>query len=180
MSRIFATVALLACAAPTLPADRLPLNLYGRSATGSHGMVAAAKPEAAQVGVDILKQGGNAVDAAVATGFALGAVEPNATGIGGGGFMVIRMAAMKDAVVVDFREVAPAAARPDLYQLDAQGAVLDQAAAVGGLASGVPGEVAGLLYALEHYGFRKLTRAQVLQPAITLAHQGFTVTPILN
>ena len=172
--------ALLTWAVPALLADRMPLRLYNRSATGAHGVVAAAKPEAAQVGIDILKQGGNAVDAAVAVGFALGVIEPNATGIGGGGFMILRQAGMRSAVVVDFREVAPAAARPDLFRLDAEGKVQDKAAEEGGLAIGVPGEVAGLLYALEHYGSGKLTRAQVLRPAITLARKGFTVTPVLN
>ena len=153
-----------------------PLNLYGRGASGANGVVAAAKPEASQVGIAILKAGGNAVDAAVATGFALGVLEPNANGIGGGGFMIVKMAAMKDAVVIDFRPTAPAAATPDMYPLDERGRPVGNASVEGGLASAVPGEVKGLLYALDHFGSKKLTRAQVLQPAIDWAERGVPVT----
>jgi gamma-glutamyltranspeptidase/glutathione hydrolase len=155
---------------------QVPLNLYGRAANGEHGVVAAAKPEASRVGVDILKRGGNAVDAAIATGFALGVLEPNASGIGGGGFMIIKLARMNEAVVIDFRETAPGAARPDLYRFDADNHVVGNASVVGGLAVGVPGEVAGLLYALEHFGSGRLSRAQVLQPAIDWANKGIPVT----
>jgi gamma-glutamyltranspeptidase/glutathione hydrolase len=153
-----------------------PLNLYGRGATGAHGVVAAAKPEASRVGAEILKMGGNAVDAAVATGFALGVLEPNASGIGGGGFMVVKLASMKEAVVIDFRPTAPSAARPDMYALDERGRAVGNASVEGGLASAVPGEVKGLLYALDRYGSKKLTRAQVLQPAIDWAERGVPVT----
>ncbi len=153
-----------------------PVNLYARGAQGGHGAVAAAKPEASQVGVDILKKGGNAVDAAVATAFALGVLEPNASGLGGGGFMIVKLAGMKDAVVIDFRETAPAAARPDMYALGADGKVLNAANVVGGLASGVPGEVAGLLYGLEKFGSKKLSRAQIIQPSIDWAKKGIPVT----
>ena len=175
MKRTLTLVALLAGATPMLLA-KLPLNLYGRSATGAHGVVAAAKPDASQIGVNILKAGGNAVDAAIATGFALGVLEPNATGIGGGGFMIVRLANMKEAVVIDFREIAPAASKPDMYKFDDKGKVVNNASVVGGLAVGIPGEVAGLLYALEHYGSGKLSRAQILQPAIDWANKGYTVT----
>jgi len=153
-----------------------PLNLYGRGATGANGVVAAAKPDASRVGIEILKRGGNAVDAAVATGFALGVLEPNASGIGGGGFMVVKLAGMKEAVVIDFRPTAPAAATPDMYKLDERGRAVGNASVEGGLASAVPGEVKGLLYALEHYGSKRLTRAQVIQPAVDWAERGVPVT----
>ncbi|MFO7691858.1 MAG: gamma-glutamyltransferase [Vicinamibacterales bacterium] len=174
--------AVLAAAAALLIARQVhvhaqtPLNLYGRGATGANGMVAAAKPEASHAGIQILKMGGNAVDAAVATGFALGVLEPNASGIGGGGFMVIKLAGMNEAVVVDFRPTAPAAATPDMYKLDERGRPIGNASVEGGLASAVPGEVKGLLYALEHYGSKKLTRAQVIQPAVDWAERGVPVT----
>jgi gamma-glutamyltranspeptidase/glutathione hydrolase len=173
-----ASAACLAVLVAALPAQtaRTPLNLYGRGASGANGVVAAAKPEASRVGVEILKMGGNAVDAAVATGFALGVLEPNASGIGGGGFMVVKLASMKEAVVIDFRPTAPAAATPDMYKLDERGRAIGNASVEGGLASAVPGEVKGLLYALEHYGSKKLTRAQVIQPAIDWAERGVPVT----
>jgi len=179
MKRTLTLVALLACATPMLLA-KLPLNLYGRSATGTHGVVAAAKPDASIVGVNIFKAGGNAVDAAIATGFALGVLEPNATGIGGGGFMIIRLANMKEGAVIDFREIAPAKSTPDMFKLDDKGHVINDASTVGGLASGIPGEVAGLLYAFEHYGSGKISRAQLLQPAIDWATNGYTVTVNLS
>jgi len=157
-----------------------PVNLYGRNAQGTVGVVAAAKPEASQVGVDILKKGGNAVDAAIATAFALGVLEPNASGVGGGGFMVIKLANMNEAVVVDFRESAPAGAKADMYKIGEDGKVVNAANVVGGLASGVPGEVAGLLYGLEKYGSKKLTRAQIMQPAINWAKKGIPVTVNLS
>jgi gamma-glutamyltranspeptidase/glutathione hydrolase len=153
-----------------------PLNLYGRGVSGVNGVVVAAKPEASQAGIEIFKMGGNAVDAAVATGFALGVLEPNASGIGGGGFMILKMAKMKEAVVIDFRPTAPAAATADMYKLDERGRPVGNASVEGGLASAVPGEVKGLLYALENYGSKKLTRAQVLQPAIDWAERGVPVT----
>lgn len=175
MRRHLTLVALIVSAASLLVAQ-VPLNLYGRAANGKNGVVAAAKPEASQVGVAILKKGGNAVDAAIATGFALGVLEPNASGIGGGGFMIIKLAKMKEAVVIDFREVAPGAAKPDMYKFDDKGKVVDNASVVGGLANGVPGEVAGLLYAFDHYGSKKITRAQLIQPAIDWANKGIPVT----
>ena len=157
-----------------------PVNLYGREAQGTVGVVAAAKPEASQVGISILKKGGNAVDAAVATAFALGVLEPNASGLGGGGFMIVKLANMKEAVVVDFRETAPSAAKADMYRIGEDGKVAAAANVVGGLASGVPGEVAGLLYGLEKYGSKKLTRTQIMQPAIDWAKKGIPVTVNLS
>ncbi|TFG84143.1 MAG: gamma-glutamyltransferase, partial [Spirochaetales bacterium] len=95
---------------------------------------------------------------------------------GGGGFMIIKLVNMKEAVVIDFRESAPAASTPDMYVYGADGKIIGNASQVGGLASGVPGEVAGLLYALDNYGTRKIKRDKALAPAIKLAEEGFPVT----
>jgi gamma-glutamyltranspeptidase/glutathione hydrolase len=134
-------------------------------------MVVAAEPLATDAGVEIMKAGGNAVDAAVAVGFALAVTYPYAGNIGGGGFMLIRMAG-GDAVVIDYREEAPAAASRNMY-LNAQGELIPKASTVGPLAVGVPGTVAGLALAEQKYG--KLGLARVLVPAIRLAEEGFTV-----
>lgn len=149
------------------------INL-NRDVIGTNGVVAAAKPDASQVGVEILKKGGNAIDAAVATGFALGVLEPNASGLGGGGFMMVRFAKTGEVAFIDFREEAPKAATADMYALDADGKPVNNATVVGGLASGVPGEVAGLLTALEKYG--TMSPEQVIEPAIQLAEKGIPVT----
>ena len=151
-----------------------PLDLYGRGANGSNGVVAAAKPEVSQIGVDILKNGGNAVDAAIATAFAISVFEPNASGIGGGGFMLIRMAGTGKTIVIDFREQAPASATPEMFVLDENGRVVDDEITIGGKASGVPGTVAGLLKALDDYG--TMTREEVMAPAIKYAKEGIPVT----
>lgn len=174
MKKLIVSLVLLAAVLGTLSAQ-LPVNLYGRAAAGPNGVVAAAKPEASQVGIEILKKGGNAVDAAVATGFALGVLEPNASGIGGGGFMIIKMKDMKEPVVIDFREMAPGKATPTMY-LGPDGKVIPNSTIEGGLAVGVPGEVKGLLYALEHFGSGKLNRAEILMPAIEWALKGIPVT----
>lgn len=175
MKKVLAAFVLAAFALASAFAQS-PVNLYGRAAQGTRGVVAAAKPEASQVGVDILKKGGNAVDAAVATAFALGVLEPNASGLGGGGFMIIKMAKMKEAVVIDFRETAPAAATADMYKFGEDGKIVGNASVEGGLAVGVPGELAGLLYALENYGSKKMTRDKVIGPAIEWAEKGIPVT----
>ena len=140
--------------------------------TGRNGMVASAHPEASQVGLTILKAGGNAVDAAVAVQFALAVVYPGAGNIGGGGFMVYRDNAGK-AYSLDYREKAPAAATKDMY-LDSVGNVRPGLSISGHLASGVPGSVDGMAEA--HKRFGKLTWAQVLQPAVDLAANGFALT----
>ncbi|NLH22871.1 MAG: gamma-glutamyltransferase, partial [Methanothrix sp.] len=155
-----------------------PSNLYGRSARATNGVVAAAKPEASQVGVDILKKGGNAVDAAIATAFALGVLEPNASGLGGGGFMIIKLVDMAEPVIIDFRECAPLKATPDMFKYNARNQVIGNENAIGGKASGVPGEVAGLLYALERYG--TMSRAEVIAPAIEWAEKGIPVSANLR
>jgi len=167
---------ILAALTASLAVAQTPVNLYGRAAQGPNGVVAAAKPEASQVGLDILKKGGNAVDAAVATAFALGVLEPNASGLGGGGFMIIKLASMKEAVVVDFRETAPAASTPDMFKYGEDGKVIANASVVGGQAVGVPGELAGLLYAFDNYGSKKLKRDAIIAPAIAWAEKGIPVT----
>ena len=155
-----------------------PDNLYGRHAEGKNGVVAAANPEASKIGVEVMKKGGNAVDAAVATAFAISVFEPNASGIGGGGFMLIRMAKTGKTVVIDYREKAPAKATPDMFVLDENGKVVNDEITVGGKASGVPGTVAGLLTALEKYGTMK--RADVMAPAIKYAGEGIIVSKNLE
>ena len=139
-----------------------------------HGMVATQEATATKVGVDILRKGGNAVDAAVAVGFALTVTLPRAGNIGGGGFMMVHMAGGGDTVAIDYREMAPAGATQDMY-LDASGNVDKQRARFSYLSVGVPGTVAGMALALEKYGTMSL--AEVIAPAIYLAREGITVTP---
>jgi len=146
-------------------------------ATGRAGMVATATPLATEIGLEILQQGGNAVDAAVAAAFALGVAEPNASGLGGGGFILIRFARTGETVYIDYREVAPGAARPDMY-LDPDGRVRPGSTTVGHLAVAVPGTLAGLHMALTRYGTMSLK--QVMAPSISLAERGYTVTKTLS
>ncbi|WP_272538983.1 gamma-glutamyltransferase [Providencia sp. PROV197] len=136
------------------------------------GMVVSSQHLASQIGADILKSGGNAVDAAVAVGYAQAVVNPCCGNIGGGGFMTIHLADGKD-LFINFRETAPAAASADMY-LDKDGKLIKDASLYGYLASGVPGTVKGLDYALEKYG--TMSRQQVMEPAIKLAREGFTLT----
>src|SRR5271167_3613055 len=136
-----------------------------------HGIVVSAHELASRAGIEMMQAGGNAVDAAVATGFALAVVYPQAGNLGGGGFMLIRMADGKTNFI-DFREEAPAAATANMY-LDAQGNVIDGASEYGYKAIGVPGSVAGLVHAEKKYG--KLTLPQVMAPAIRLARDGFAL-----
>ena len=138
-----------------------------------HAMVVTIHHSATDAGVAILRQGGNAVDAAVAVGFALAVVYPAAGNIGGGGFMLIRDKHGKTHFL-DYREKAPAAASRDMY-LDAQGNVVPGMSLVGYQASGVPGTVAGLTYAQEHFG--RLTLAQDMAPAVRLATDGYVLSP---
>jgi len=135
-------------------------------------MVASVHREASEVGVDIMKRGGNAVDAAVAVGFALAVVYPDAGNIGGGGFMLFR-SADGEAHFVDYREKAPAKSTADMY-LDKDGNVVKDLSTLGYKAIGVPGSVAGMVYAQKHWG--KLPLAQVMQPAIRLARDGFMLS----
>jgi gamma-glutamyltranspeptidase / glutathione hydrolase len=156
--------ALVVAPTPTL-ADHNPVH-------APHAIVVSIDELASKAGAEIMQAGGNAIDAAVATGFALAVVYPQAGNLGGGGFMLVRMADGKTHFI-DFREEAPAAATAGMY-LDAQGNVIDGASEYGYKAIGVPGSVAGLVYAEKKYG--KLTLPQVMAPAIRLARDGFALT----
>ncbi|HEY5509028.1 MAG TPA: gamma-glutamyltransferase, partial [Paludibacter sp.] len=150
------------------------LNLFSAAFAVDYknGMVVSAHPEASKVGIAILKQGGNAIDAAVAVEFALAVVYPNAGNIGGGGFMVYR--ASSGAVsALDFRETAPSKASSDMY-LDKNGDPVSNLSQYGSLAAGVPGSVAGMVEAHVKYG--KLAWRKLIEPAIQLAGQGFHIT----
>ncbi len=159
----------------TLAALLVSGSLYAASnpaVEAKNGMVVTSQYLASQVGVDILKKGGNAIDAAVAVGYAEAVVNPCCGNIGGGGFMTVHLANGKDTFI-NFREMAPAAASANMY-LDAQGNIKKGASLYGYLAVGVPGTVMGLDHAQRAYG--KLTRAQVMAPAIKLARDGFVLT----
>jgi gamma-glutamyltranspeptidase/glutathione hydrolase len=152
-------------AAPSLLASTHPAH-------AQHGMVVSVQELASRVGAEIMQSGGNAVDAAVATGFALAVVHSSAGNIGGGGFMLIRMADGKTHFL-DYREKAPAAASRDMY-VDAQGNVIPGASEVGYKSIGVPGSVAGMVYAERKYG--KLALKQVVAPAVKLAREGYALS----
>lgn len=159
---------LTACTVSTLPAFAYDF----RPTHAQKAMVVSIHPDASQAGLEILRKGGNAVDAAVATGFALAVVHPAAGNIGGGGFMMVRMA-NGTVHFLDYREKAPKAATRDMY-LDAQGNVIPDVSLVGYKAVGVPGSVAGLVYAQQHWG--KLPLKTVMEPAIRLAKEGIRLT----
>jgi gamma-glutamyltranspeptidase / glutathione hydrolase len=139
------------------------------------GMVVAQEKTAARVGADILRRGGNAIDAAVATGFAMAVTYPRAGNLGGGGFMVIHLAARHEDVAIDYRETAPGAITSDIF-LGADGKPDAAKSRDSALGIGIPGTPAGLALALEKYGSGKFTLAELLQPAIDLARNGFLVT----
>ena len=134
-------------------------------------MVVAQEKIAARIGADVLRRGGNAVDAAVATGFAMAVTYPRAGNIGGGGFMVIHSADRHEDIAIDYRETAPAATTPDIF-LGADGKPDNAKSRDSALGIGVPGTVAGLALALEKYGSGKFTLAELLKPAIELARDG--------
>ena len=138
-----------------------------------NGMVSAQDAIAAEVGRDILARGGNAVDAAVATGFALAVTHPQAGNIGGGGFMLVALADRDEVIAIDFREMAPTRATRDMY-IGADGNVDNKLARFSRLSAGVPGSVMGFLDALETYG--TMSRKQVMAPAIKLANRGFVAS----
>ncbi len=158
-------VALAAGLLGAWPLSAAPL----RPAHAAHAMVASEHELASNAGVAVMKEGGNAVDAAVAVGFALAVVHPQAGNLGGGGFMLFRTAE-GNARFIDYREKAPAAATADMY-LDAQGKVVEGASLVGYKAVGVPGSVAGMVYAEKKYG--RLSLEKVMAPAIKLARDGY-------
>jgi len=137
------------------------------------GMVVSQSLLASQIGADMLAQGGNAIDAAVATGFALAVTLPQAGNIGGGGFMLVYLAQQQRTIAIDYREIAPLSADKNLF-LNELGEVDEAKARFSHAAAGVPGSVAGLVHALENYG--DLPLATVLKPAIELAENGITVT----
>lgn len=141
-----------------------------------HGMVASTNELASRIGVDVMRRGGNAVDAAIAVAFALAVTHPAAGNLGGGGFMMIRL---KDGTTtaIDYREMAPAAAHRDVY-LDKNGNVIEGEGGplIGYRAAGVPGTVRGMEMALKKYGSGKLTWSQLVEPARRLAANGFNVT----
>lgn len=165
MHRIVTPLLLAGLAGSALAASPPPVG-------AAQGMVVTAERHATQVGVDVLKAGGNAVDAAVAVGYALAVTYPAAGNLGGGGFMTLRMADGRQTFI-DFRETAPAAATAGMY-LDAQGNVAPGRSTLGHLAVGVPGTVAGLEQARTRWGTQP--RAKLLAPAIRLARDGFELT----
>jgi gamma-glutamyltranspeptidase/glutathione hydrolase len=156
-------------APPIIAYDARVLPVLARN-----GMVASQEVKASRVGTEILKRGGNAVDAAVAVGFALAATLPQAGNLGGGGFMLVHLAKEKKTIAIDYREAAPADTPKDVF-LDDKGDFVPERSQSSGLGVGVPGTVAGLILAHRKYGSGKLTLAQLIAPAIALAQNGFTV-----
>src|SRR6266481_5924669 len=179
--RIFAGIALIfACSLPA-GAQEQRRALYTPPAADAvhavaaeHGMVVAQEKIAAQIGADVLKRGGNAVDAAVATGFAMAVTYPRAGNIGGGGFMVIHSQDRHEDVAIDYRETAPAATTPEIF-LGADGKPDIAKSRDSALGIGVPATVAGLAVALDKYGSGKFTLADLIKPAIALARDGFVI-----
>jgi gamma-glutamyltranspeptidase / glutathione hydrolase len=163
---------------PLLLVCSLMLPLTGRGVaevvTTDRGLVVAAEPHAAEAGAAVLRRGGNAVDAAVATALTLAVTYPRAGNLGGGGFMLVRLAD-GTAEAIDFRETAPAGATRDMY-VDADGRVVKGRSTRGHLASGVPGTVAGLALARERFGSGKLSWTELVEPARVFADKGFTVS----
>src|SRR5207302_9956642 len=177
--------ALLTLTLTTTTIVHLPNDVFVSAASrepvrAPHGIVAATNEIASRVGVDILKRGGNAVDAAIAVAFALAVTHPAAGNLGGGGFMMIRL---KDGrtTALDYREMAPAAATRNIY-LDKNGKVIEgEGGSIEGYrAAGVPGTVRGMELALKKYGSGRMSWGQLIEPARRLAANGFTVTYTLS
>jgi gamma-glutamyltranspeptidase/glutathione hydrolase len=173
-----AFVFLVIAATPLAAQNRFILESSGvaaaQVATAPHGMVASQERRATEIGLDVLARGGNAVDAAVAVGFALAVTLPKAGNIGGGGFMVVHLADRHEDIAIDYREAAPAAARSDIF-LGPEGQADPKKSRDTGLGVGVPGTVAGLSLALEQYGSGKFSLADLIAPAIQLARAGIPI-----
>ncbi|MFV0594691.1 gamma-glutamyltransferase [Shewanella sp.] len=172
-------MALPLLSSPTIHAEEP--SIFSQMATAQpvwakHGMVASQETLASRTGIEILKQGGNAVDAAVAVAFSLAVTLPRAGNIGGGGFMLVHLAKENKTIAIDYREMAPSKAKKDIF-LDENGDVVTKLSREHGLAIGVPGTVMGMSLALEKYG--TMTMAQVTAPAIKMAQDGISVTPDL-
>lgn len=151
---------------------------FDRLNSAENGMVVSLRYEASEIGVQIMEQGGSAVDAAVATALALTVTMPEMCGLAGGGFMTYYSAETGETVFLSFRETAPMFQTAEMWVQDAEGNVIGNHNMFGGLAAGVPGEVAGLYYALEEYG--TMEWKDVIQPAIDIAREGYIVTPELK
>jgi gamma-glutamyltranspeptidase/glutathione hydrolase len=164
----------LAQVAPPAPAPIITNMARALPVVARNGMVVAQEKLATHVGVEILRAGGNAVDAAVAVGFTLAVTHPQAGNIGGGGFMLVHLAARNETVAIDYRETAPAAMTRDVF-LDDKGEADPKKSRDSALGIGVPGTIAGLALAHEKYGSGKFTLAQLIAPAIKLARDGFSV-----
>ena len=169
----FAALAFL-CFTPATADPRISPLATARPVVAKHGMIVSQEAAASRVGLDILKRGGNAVDAAVAVGFALAVTMPRAGNLGGGGFMLIYRADLNQTVAIDYRETAPAATTEDVF-LDANGKADPFKSRYSGFAIGVPGTVAGLELAWRKYSSGKFSFADLIAPAIALARQGLTV-----
>jgi gamma-glutamyltranspeptidase / glutathione hydrolase len=181
LRRTFAATALvIACCLPAFAQEQRNGNTTPapddatRAVVAEHGMVVAQEKVAARVGADVLRRGGNAVDAAVATGFAMAVTYPRAGNLGGGGFMVIHSVEHSEDVAIDYRETAPAATTRDIF-LGPDGKPDITKSRDSALAIGVPGTVAGLALALEKYGSGTFTLAELIKPAIALAADGTEV-----
>jgi gamma-glutamyltranspeptidase/glutathione hydrolase len=179
--RLFTAIALVVASCLPAAAQEQGRAFYTPPAAGTvhavtaeHGMVVAQEKLSAQIGADVLRRGGNAIDAAVATGFAMAVTYPRAGNIGGGGFMVIHSAARGEDVAIDYRETAPAAMTRDIF-LGTDGKPDNAKSRDSALGIGVPGTVAGLALALEKYGSGKFTLVDLLKPAIDLARDGFVI-----
>jgi gamma-glutamyltranspeptidase/glutathione hydrolase len=178
MARIlFSFIALIfagAASAQVAPVSRVPEIAPAQTILAHNGVVVAQEQRAARVGIEILDRGGNAVDAAVAVGFALAVTYPRAGNIGGGGFMVIHLAKTGEDAAIDYRETAPAAATKTMF-LDGRGEPDPKKSRDSALSIGVPGTVAGLALAHEKYGSGKLSLDDLIEPAITLARNGVEI-----